>query len=173
MLLAIDVHYLEQSSAVVAGALFESWTSSEASQELCTKVLDVHEYIPGQFYLRELPCIMALLSELKELPDLIVIDGFVTLGEEAKPGLGQYLYLELGERVPVVGVAKKAFKDTPEDTEVFRGESAKPLFVTSVGVPQESAKAWVKGMFGASRLPVLLRQVDRLCRSGCAGQLAC
>ena len=45
---------------------------------------------PGQFYKRELPCILELLKQVNPLPNYIVIDGYVYLGGDEKPGLGKH-----------------------------------------------------------------------------------
>ncbi|WP_207420305.1 hypothetical protein [Desertivirga brevis] len=57
------------------------------------EVLDCdQEYIPGEFYKRELPGILSLLDKINfELIQAIIIDGFVILNDEGKPGLGGYL----------------------------------------------------------------------------------
>ncbi len=96
--------------------------------------------------------------------DLLIIDGFVHLGLDKRPGLGRYLWDKLGRTKPVIGVAKTAFKDTPPDTAVWRGKSLKPLYVTAVGIPLEEAKAKIRSMAGSYRIPTLLKRVDSLCR---------
>ncbi len=164
MLLAVDVHYPTRSSAMAAGVLFEEWSTAEPSQEIHTWVSDIQDYVPGQFYRRELPCLMTLIRSLEIMPETIVIDGFVTLGSDRGPGLGHHLYHELDGAASVVGVAKRPFKDTPRETEVYRGSSRKPLFVTSIGMELERAKSRVRSMHGAHRVPTLLKSVDRLCR---------
>ncbi|WP_245872852.1 hypothetical protein [Deinococcus planocerae] len=88
------------------------------------------------------------------------------MGSEQRPGLGWHLWEALAGRVPVIGVAKSRFHGTPGETEVFRGTSRSPLFVTSVGLPLEEAKGDIRGMAGAHRIPTLLKEVDRLSRSG-------
>ncbi len=40
----------------------------------------VEEYIAGQFYRRELPCIMAILRIIEEKIHTVIIDGYVDLG---------------------------------------------------------------------------------------------
>ena len=68
------------------------------------------EYISGQFYKRELPCILQIFSKVKEPIEVLVIDGYVWLDGKRMPGLGAYLYRALDEQVKIVGVAKNAFK---------------------------------------------------------------
>ena len=64
----------------------------------------------------------------------------------------------------MIGVAKRSFKDTPEQCELFSGDSTKPLFVTAVGMTLGEAKAHIASMHGEHRIPTLLKRVDQLCR---------
>jgi deoxyribonuclease V len=133
MILAIDADYRD-SEAVVAGVCFDGWKDENVSHVYRSVVSDIEDYEPGSFYQRELPCILQLLKDHRITPDIIIIDGFVYLGDESRPGLGKHLYNALGRKIPVVGVAKKPFKNTPLETGVLRGQSARPLFVTSAGI---------------------------------------
>ena len=164
MILAIDVDYGE-GEAHAAGVLFEDWGDAEPKRKILTTVSPINEYIPGQFYRRELPCIQEILKGISEPIDFIIVDGYVYLTDEKKPGLGKYLYDDLDGEVPVIGVAKSSFVNTPPDCEVFRGESNKPLYVTAAGVEKELAKDFIKSMHGEFRFPTLLKEVDSLCRS--------
>ena len=98
------------------------------------------------------------------MPDVIVIDGYVYLGDPSHPGLGQHLYDALQGRAAVVGVAKTRFKGTPDNCEILRGGSNRTLFVTSVGIALEIAKRDIQAMYGRHRLPDLLKLADRECR---------
>jgi deoxyribonuclease V len=124
----------------------------------------VEPYEPGSFYLRELPCLLAALGHLKAPLDTAVIDGYVWLGPENSPGLGAHLYQALGSKTPVIGVAKSPFKGAPNAQRVFRGKSARPLYVTSAGMEPVEAVRKIANMHGPHRIPTLLRRVDRLCR---------
>ncbi|MCB0197964.1 MAG: endonuclease V [Anaerolineae bacterium] len=163
MKLAIDAHY-HGETGTVAGVLFTTWQSCEAKEEIKTQILDVALYETGEFYKRELPGILKLLQQINPLPSYIVIDGYVHLGHDEKPGLGQHLYDALEQKVAIIGVAKSRYIGTPETAELFRGKSRRPLYVTSAGVDQAEAKGYIAQMCGQSRLPVLLKRVDRLCR---------
>jgi deoxyribonuclease V len=163
MNLAVDVHYRHESASV-AGVIFSDWRSCKPQQELITQVSSVARYEPGQFYKRELPCILELLKHVHPLPNYIVIDGYVYLGSDEKPGLGKRLYDVLEGQCAIIGVAKNRFEGTPVDAELFRGKSSRPLYVTAVGINQAEAKHCIGEMCGASRLPTLLKRVDRLCR---------
>jgi len=161
--LVIDVHY-ENNSAIVAGILFEDWTTNEISRTILTTLNHVEPYEPGAFYKRELPCILELLKEVTEELNCIIIDGYVVLGEDQVDGLGMHLYHSMNQEIPIIGVAKKPFLGTPKDYEVFRGESKNPLLISSVGLSLEKSKTLVKSMHGKHRIPTLLKQVDQLCR---------
>jgi deoxyribonuclease V len=49
---------------------------------------------------------------------------------------------------------------------VLRGAPARPLFVTSAGLPRADAADLVRRMAGRFRLPDALRRVDTLARTG-------
>ncbi|MFK7805794.1 MAG: endonuclease V [Anaerolineae bacterium] len=163
-ILAIDVHYGDEI-AVAAGVLFSAWDAQTAELEKTCDVPVDSDYIPGQFYLRELPCIFALLDEFESMPDMIVVDGYVQLGAEQKAGLGQHLWQELNKSVPIIGVAKSKFQGAPDETRLLRGKSETPLYVTSAGLELETAKSYIASMAGPYRIPTLLKQVDQLCRA--------
>ncbi len=163
MIVCIDVDY-KDNGAVAACIIFENWDDQEPFEEFVVKIEEVAEYIPGQFYLRELPCLLAALNKVRYPVDTIVIDGYVTLGSSAEPGLGEHLSKAADNKIPIIGVAKSAFKDTPAVNEVYRGESRKPLYVTAKGLELETAKNNIKKMHGENRIPALLKYVDRLCR---------
>ncbi len=164
MIIVLDVAYTE-SSAHVAGVVFEDWTSNEAIQDYALSIYDFAEYESGQFYKRELPCLLALLKEVKESIDVVLIDGYVTLDEDQRKGLGLYLYEALDCKIPVIGVAKNRFKGTPKYCEILRGQSQKPLYVTAIGIDLDVAKNHVKNMYGKFRIPELLKDVDQLSRT--------
>ena len=163
MILAIDAHY-ERSHAVVAGVAFERWTDDQIVASYVSSMNQASNYIPGQFYKRELPCILGLLSEHELAPAIIVIDGYVYLDGYSKPGLGWYLYDALKRRVKIIGVAKNPYTGITEEHEVFRGKSKKPLFVSCVGMPLANAKQSIASMHGKYRIPSLLKFVDQLSR---------
>lgn len=163
MILAVDVHY-EAGCAVVAGVAFESWTDDEFEASYVSSINQVSNYIPGQFYKRELPCILGLLTEHKLAPAIIVIDGYVYLDGLSKPGLGWYLYDALQRRVKIIGVAKNPFTGITAQHAVFRGKSKKPLYVTCVDMQLPVAKQSIASMHGKYRMPTMLRMADQLSR---------
>ncbi|HRF80863.1 MAG TPA: endonuclease V, partial [Flavobacteriales bacterium] len=106
MILAVDTHYMADRAHTVA-VLFDAWTAARPAQVISAWREGIEAYEPGQFYKRELPCILDLLRQvdLSQL-EAIVIDGFVVLDDAGSPGLGAHLYRALEGRVPVIGVAK-------------------------------------------------------------------
>jgi deoxyribonuclease V len=168
VLACVDVDYAATDAC--AGCLvFAAWTDAVAAETHTSVTTLAAEYAPGELYRRELPPILDVLARVRAPLEAIVVDGYVWLAGHGH-GLGAYLHEALG--VPVIGVAKSAwtrppFADEPAERRVVavvRGGSAKPLFVTAVGVDPDAAAANVARMHGAHRLPTLLKAVDRLVR---------
>ncbi len=164
MILVVDVDYRGER-AFVAGVGLNGWTDSIQAYIYTTTVTGIEAYLPGQFFRRELPCILKLLQQHSLSPEQIVVDGYVYLGGEQQPGLGQHLYDALGAKVKVIGVAKESFKNTPAYCEVYRGKSNKPLYVTAAGIDLEQAKECIASMYGRFRVPALLKKADQVCRN--------
>jgi deoxyribonuclease V len=163
MIAAADVAY-RSCVAAVACVLFKHWMDDAAAAETTCEVSDVAPYEAGQFFRRELPCLLAVLRKLEQLPGIIVIDGYVWLADESKPGLGGHLYAALERQVAVIGVAKTRFRRAGAAVEITRGASGTPLYITAAGIPLEQAASNIKSMHGSFRIPTLLRRVDQLCR---------
>ncbi len=164
MLAILDVHYFAEK-ARAACVLAETWESPEATRAWTTEVSPIAPYEPGRFYLRELPCLLAVLEAAPRLQH-IVIDGYVWLDEARRPGLGAHLHEALRRAVPIVGIAKTAFRGSPMAIAVDRPGSRRPLFVTSAGIDARDAAERVRRMHGPFRIPTLLRHVDHLARVG-------
>lgn len=164
MFLAADVQY-QGDTGFAAGVVFPFWDSATPEAQYVVRCPDVAPYVPGNFYLRELPCLLRLLDAVRLPIDCVIVDGFVFLDGVKRPGLGKHLFDALDGRTPVVGVAKSAFAGIREDCAVFRGGSRRPLYVTSIGLSSVAARAGVASMHGGYRLPVLLKAVDQLCRA--------
>jgi deoxyribonuclease V len=158
---AFDVHYPAAGgayAAVVVGA-DERFAATVAEHVVFLPV--VAAYQPGSFFVRELPAIRAALAVAGDL-DLLVIDGYVDLDPDGRPGLGAHLHDATGR--PVIGVAKTAFRTATHARPVLRGLSAKPLYVTVAGLDPDEAARVVTSMAGTFRLPDALRRVDALAR---------
>jgi deoxyribonuclease V len=164
MLACLDVTY-RNDAACAAGVIFRDWADANPLDEKVVHVQNVEPYQPGQFYRRELPCLLAVLKQLPPI-DTAIIDGYVWLDGEPRPGLGAHLHKALNGNLSVVGVAKTKFHGANGVREVIRGSSKRPLFVTAVGIEQQLAANHVRSMHGDNRLPTLLARADYLCRHG-------
>lgn len=165
MIYAFDTFYYEDFAKTVCIA-FEDWNSETESFIYSENTEISADYESGAFYKRELPCILSLLKkiDLKE-GDLIIVDGYVTLDNSGKIGLGGYLYESLNKKYPVIGIAKNGFASEDDLRKaVFRGESKTPLFLTAVGIDTNDIKIKVENMYGAYRIPTLLKKLDQLTR---------
>lgn len=163
MILAFDTYYFDNKAKTVC-LEFNEWNENK-NFKVHTEIIDnVTEYIPGEFYKRELPCIISLLNkiDLKNI-EAIIVDGFVYLDDDKKYGLGGHLYEKLNKEIPIIGVAKTNFASIEQDKKaLFRGDSIKPLYITSIGIDLEEAFQKVESMAGEFRMPTLLKELDRL-----------
>jgi deoxyribonuclease V len=163
MILAFDTYYYDNKAKTVCIS-FEAWTDTTA-HEVYTEIIESNEvYQPGEFYKRELPCILSLLKKIPtDSVKLIVIDGYVYLDDHGKPGLGGHLYNSLDRKIPIVGVAKTNFMTLNENkVMVLRGQSLRPLYITAVGMNISDAAERIKSMAGEHRIPTLLKTLDSL-----------
>lgn len=161
LLACVDVDY-RAGMAVAAGLWFRGWTAGQHEAQAVAGFSGVAGYEPGEFYRRELPCLLGVLQDGPRA-DIVIVDGYVSLGQ-GHPGLGAHLHEALDRKVPVVGVAKTAYRSATEAIEVRRGQSTAPLFVTAVGIDAALAAKAVAQMHGPYRVPALLRAVDQLAR---------
>jgi len=163
MIYIFDSYYTD-TEANTACVGISHWDSTTHAVVLSRKTVVSSDYISGQFYKRELPGILQIISELVLQPgDIIVIDGYVYLDDQLSNGLGGYLYEELGRSVPVLGVAKNKYRTLDRAyREVHRGKSSKPLFITAAGIDLDDAVAHLQQMAGAYRLPDMLKLADML-----------
>jgi deoxyribonuclease V len=164
---AADVHYLTSGGARAAAVMAADAAFARVVAERTELVPEVLPYQPARFYLRELPPLRAVLGGLREIA-LLVIDGYADLDPEGRPGLGSHAHAEFG--VPVIGVAKTAFRTATHALPVLRGTSARPLYVTAAGMPRDEAACLVRRMAGPHRLPDALRRADALARGGAAAR---
>src|SRR5690349_19696119 len=102
MIAFLDVHY-QDDAAFAAVVLCDSWDAAQPTLEKVVCVGQVAAYESGNFYKRELPCLLAALHAIPH-PNCVVVDGNVWLDGD-KPGLGAYLYEALKKEVPVIGIA--------------------------------------------------------------------
>jgi deoxyribonuclease V len=163
MIACTDVHY-GKTQAIAACLLFRDWPDDYPYLEVTERIQQPAPYESGQFYRRELPGLLSVIRRLVERPEVIIIDGYVWLGDESHPGLGAYLYEALGRTAAVIGVAKTIFKEGPAVRAIKRRTSLRPLYVTAAGMDLNEAAERVVELHGEFRIPTLLKTVDRLCR---------
>jgi deoxyribonuclease V len=162
LIACLDVHYADPRAAA-ACIVLSSWQAS-APEECVVRTIDnVKPYEAGAFYKRELPCIEEVLKALRHVPEILVVDGYVWLGQ-GKKGLGAYLFEARGSVGAVVGIAKTRFIGAEPVGEVFRGQSRRPLFVSAVGMDLAEACARVEEMHGKFRVRWAVSEVDRVAR---------
>ncbi len=158
MIACLDVDYRE-AAAYAAGIAFQYWPDATPATEKVILVEAVQPYQPGQFFRRELPCLLAVLRELPPVA-VVVVDGYVWLDGVSVAGLGAHLYQALAGKVAVIGVAKTRYSGAGAAVEVVRGRSTRPLFITAVGMSAQKAAEHVRSMHGPDRIPTLLKRVD-------------
>jgi len=163
----LDAAYAE-TAASAACVLFPAWDAAAPLRVVTTRQGAAPAYEPGAFYKRELPILLAVLEQLERPPGTVIVDGYVWLDAGARPGLGAMLHRALAERIPVVGVAKTAFAGADAGIAVVRGGSARPLYVSAVGIDAEEAAKGVQSMHGQHRIPTLLQIADRAARHALA-----
>jgi deoxyribonuclease V len=163
MIACTDVHYTN-THAVAACILFHDWSDTYPDLAITERVDAPAPYEPGRFFLRELPPLLSVISKLTVRPEVIIIDGYVWLGDWDHPGLGAHLHKALGKTGAVIGVAKNPFRPGPAVQSVRRGTSASPLYVSAAGMDLNEAAARIVDLHGEFRVPTLLKRVDRLCR---------
>lgn len=161
LFVAVDVHYLDEARARAAMVAARDTRFSVITSSRTAIVLAGAPYRPGEFYLRELPPLRAVLPAPSELR-LVVVDGYVDLDPSGRPGLGARVHAEFG--VPVIGVAKTAFRTATHAAKVVRGHSCRPLYVTAAGMTVADAAQLVGDMAGQFRVPDALKRADRLAR---------
>jgi deoxyribonuclease V len=92
MIACVDVDY-KDTQAVAAGIAFRDWLDDSVVEERLVSLLNIQPYHSGRFFIRELPCLLAVLRVLPPV-QIVLIDGYVWL-EEKRPGLGAHLYYSL------------------------------------------------------------------------------
>ncbi|WP_460220376.1 endonuclease V [Psychroserpens sp. MEBiC05023] len=166
MYLALDVHY-KTNHAKSVGITFLS-TNDQVPQNVFIEMIeDVAVYQPGEFYKRELPCLLKVISKIDlNTITAIIVDGHVYVDNHGQFGLGGHLYDAIDKKVPVIGVAKREFhanKETVKD--IFRGTSNNPLHISAIGMDLEIAAQCIQEMHGDHRHPTLLKFLDAVTKS--------
>ena len=64
MIACVDVDY-ENTRAVAAGIAFRDWLDDSVVAERVVSLSDIQPYQSGQFFIRELPCLLSLTPSRK------------------------------------------------------------------------------------------------------------
>ncbi|WP_298426328.1 endonuclease V [uncultured Kordia sp.] len=165
MIIATDIHYKETYAKAVCVAF--QWEDAIPKKVYTATIDDVAPYVPGEFYKRELPCILKVLEQVDlETTEAIIVDGHVFVHDNKKYGLGAYLWEALDKKVPIIGVAKKSFINTKNvSTPVLRGSSEKPLFVSCIGIDKENVLEKINLLHGEHRMPTILKLLDAVTKT--------
>ncbi|OUS01591.1 endonuclease V [Flavobacteriales bacterium 33_180_T64] len=166
MYLALDVHY-KTNYAKSVGVTFLTKDDKAPQDVIIESLKDIEPYQPGEFYKRELPCLLEVIAKVDlNSIEAIIVDGYVYIDNDGHYGLGGYLYQALDNKIPIIGVAKRAFHANKETVkEVFRGESNSPLYVSAIGMDLEVAAQFIKEMHGNHRHPTLLKILDAITKT--------
>jgi len=162
LIACIDADYRSQDAVTAVVGIHEWADSTTALERVFRSPNPPEPYVPGEFYRREMPGILAALTAIGDV-GVAVIDGYVWLGRD-RLGLGARLHEALEGAIPIVGVAKTRFASATDAVEVLHGGSASPLYVSAVGMAGVDAAMFVRAMHGPFRLPTLLKRVDSLAR---------
>jgi len=164
MVAALDVYYKDDRAKAVA--LLFSWADEKGLTPFVHFLDHIEPYVPGEFYKRELPCLLAVIGQLDlDNIDALIIDGHVYVDDSYTHGLGGRLWQALEEKIPIIGVAKTSFRNNAATVvEVYRGGSHRPLFVSAIGMDGQLAADRVENMAGEYRIPEVLKELDRVTR---------
>lgn len=165
MMVCLDAHY-RGPIACAAAVVFDDWSAVKPTRWYSTIVKSDVGYEPGRFYLRELAPILTVIKQIMEPIHIFIIDGYCYLSEDFIPGLGSHLYSAIQESSSVIGVAKNRFKDSRHAEKLFRGDSSRALFITSLGLDPKIAASKIALMAGPYRIPLILKMADQFAREG-------
>jgi deoxyribonuclease V len=163
---ACDVQYAGDAG-YAAGVGFDNLADTTPSHIAHAVVRPVADYKPGAFYLRELPCLLALLRAAESMPAVIFVDGYVWLAGQ-QPALGARLHDALNKAVAVIGVAKSSLRIAGESHPLSRF-GLRPIYISAVGLELDTAVEMVSAMHGVGRLPTMLQRADAEARARAGG----
>lgn len=165
MILAFDTYYFDGKAKTICLA-FAKWAALEPVKIYSEVIENTEPYRSGQFYRKELPCILHLLEGITwQGAEAMIVDGFVFLDDKNTHGLGGRLYDALRGKVPVIGVAKSHFATVHQnERELRRGNTTKPLYISAIGMDLDRATQNIRMMAGGNRIPYLLKFLDRMTR---------
>ena len=175
----VDVGFEDGGRRTRAAVAALAFPSLEPEAEAVAVLPTCFPYVPGLLSFREIPAIVAALSRLKDIPQLILCDG---QGYAHPRRFGLACHLGVLTDIPTIGVAKSRLIGTHGPVPRSRGRwvplmdgketigavlrtrtDVKPVFV-SVGhrVSLETAVVLVMKCVTRYRLPETTRAADRL-----------
>lgn len=108
-----DVGFEDAGATTRAAAVLLDAETAEVLEAHVARVPTTMPYVPGLLSFRELPALLAVLSQLSRTPDLVFVDG---QGIAHPRGLGIAAHFGLVTGLPTLGVAKKILAGTPDGT---------------------------------------------------------
>jgi deoxyribonuclease V len=121
----VDCSY--KNGKAIAAIVILSFPSLEIIERVFSSVRVTFPYIPGLLSFRELPAITKTYKKLKNIPDLLFVDGHGII-HPRKIGIATHLGLIL--KKPTMGIAKKKFVSTFKKLPVNIGDYEK-IYVDS------------------------------------------
>ena len=159
---AVEVHYLPGGGARAAAAVAADASFCHLLVDRIGQVAEVPPYQPGQFCLRELPPLHAVLDGLDGMR-LLIVDGYADLDPGGRPGLGAQAHTEFG--VLVIGVAKDRLpRGVPRRAGSAWGRLRPAAVCHGRRAAPPRGRGLVQHMAGRYRLPDALRRADALAR---------
>jgi deoxyribonuclease V len=177
----VDMAINEQNGMARAAVVLLSFPALEMLERHVYEEPIRMEYIPGLLSFREIPCITGAFAQLKQQPDLVMVDG-QGIAHPRRLGIAAHLGLWLD--LPTIGCAKSILTGHYEESELseeagawlplkYRGETigaavrtrtrVKPMII-SLGhrISLESSIRYVLQCARGYRLPEPTRQADKL-----------
>ena len=177
----VDMAINEQNGMARAAVVLLSFPELEILERHVYEEPIRMEYIPGLLSFREIPCITGAFAQLKQQPDLVMVDG---QGIAHPRRLGIAAHLGLWLELPTIGCAKSILRGHYEESKLSeevgawlplkdRGETigaavrtrtrVKPMII-SLGhrISLESSIRYVLQCAKGYRLPEPTRQADKL-----------
>ena len=175
----VDCGFEEEGRITRAAVVVLSFPELVLIDQAVARLPTSFPYIPGLLSFREVPAALAALEQLKESPDLVLVDG---QGYAHPRRLGIACHLGLLTGLPTLGVAKTRLIGTHDEPPVQRGgwvslsdkeeivgavvrtrEGVKPLYISAGHrISLASAVEWVMRCTVRYRLPETTRQAHRL-----------